>query len=669
MFQTERMRKLRIVTLDTYAQNIVNVLHEGGIVQIDDISERIQQDPEIAELVTPSKATSQTGQISSLLMKTSSISDTFGNAQAFGKSIKDTLHSVISPDLIVPKQVDDLDTDALIIYAESVLDDVGAELDPLQEKLSALDTEKSRLTSKITIANKLTNLNVDLGTLRDTNTTSTIVGRIDVESASEVKAELNKITDEIVIDEVKQNNEFIIIIVITSNEYKDNVYSSLRKFNFDSLDVDDMDGTPSQFISSAQSRLDTIESEKSQLQGQLKELAKKWDDDILALKEQLENEKEKNEIFSSFAQTKNSKFFEAWIPVKKVDEATQLIDKASEGYCVIEVEDVPDNSEDVPVLQNHSGYVKPYELIVQMYSPLKYNEIDPTLFVAITFPFFFGFCLTDLFYGFLNFLVGYFVLYRGLGRNSEDIRSYGKIFMACGLWAMALGAITNSMLGDFYDRILGLGPIPTTIPWLDSFHNAATILVIAIIVGFIYLNIGFLLGAINNFRNGDKKEALSSQIVWFVFEFGIIFLALGYMVPSVGMIGFVLGGLFIIASLGLLMWGSGAYGMMDVFSYMGDLLSFARLLALCLATGGVAMTVNIIANMCNTMIPIPVVSVIIAIIVFFGGHFVNWLFQTLGAAVNALRLNYVEFFAQFYQGGKNKFEAFKAQRKFTKINK
>lgn len=669
MFQTERMRKLRIVTLDTYAQNIVNVLHEEGIVQIDDISERIQQDPEIAELVTPSKATSQTGQISSLLMKTSSISDTFGNAQAFGNSIKDTLHSVISPDLIVPKQVDDLDTDALIIYAESVLDDVGAELDPLQEKLSALDTEKSRLTSKITIANKLTNLNVDLGTLRDTNTTSTIVGRIDVESASEVKAELNKITDEIVIDEVKQNNEFISIIVITSNEYKDNVYSSLRKFNFDSLDVDDMEGTPSQFISSAQSRLDTIESEKSQLQGQLKELAKKWDDDILALKEQLENEKEKNEIFSSFAQTKNSKFFEAWIPVKKVDEATQLIEKASEGYCVIEVEDVPDNSEDVPVLQNHTGYVKPYELIVQMYSPLKYNEIDPTLFVAITFPFFFGFCLTDVFYGFLNFLVGYFVLYRGLGRNSEDIRSYGKIFMACGIWAIVLGAITNAMLGDFYDRILGLGPLPTTIPWLDSFHNAATILVIALIVGFIYLNIGFLLGAINNFRNGDKKEAFSSQIVWFVFEFGIIFLALGYMVPSVGMIGFVLGGLFIIASLGLLMWGSGAYGMMDVFSYMGDLLSFARLLALCLATGGVAMTVNIIANMCNTMIPIPIVGLILAIIVFIGGHFVNWLFQTLGAAVNALRLNYVEFFAQFYQGGKNKFEAFKAQRKFTKINK
>ncbi len=669
MFQTERMRKLRIVTLDAYAPNVVNALHDEGIVQIDDISERIQQDPEIAELVTPSKSTSQTGHISSLLMKTSSISDTFGNAQAFGNTIKDTLHSVLSPELIVPKQVDDLDTDALIIYAESVLDDVSAELDPLQEKLSALDTEKSRLTSKIAVASKLTNFDVDLGDLRDTDTTSTIVGRIDVESASEVKAELNKITDEIIIEEVKQDNASSSIIVLTSNEYKDNVYSSLRKFNFDNLDVDDMDGTPSQFISSAQSRLDTIESEKSQLQAQLKELAKKWDDDILALKEQLENEKEKNEIFSSFAQTKNSKFFEAWIPLKQVDEAKKLIETASEGYCVIEVEDVPDNSEDVPVLQNHSGYVKPYELVVQMYSPLKYNEIDPTLFVAISFPFFFGFCLTDVFYGFLNFLVGYFVLYRGLGRNDDEMRSYGKIFMACGIWAMILGAVTNAMLGDIYDRIFGLGPLPTTVPWLDSFKNTTTILIIAIAIGLIYLNLGYILGAINNIRNGDMKEALSSQIVWFVLEVGIVFLALGIMVPAIGMIGLVIGAMFVIAALGLLIWGSGAYGIMDVFSYMGDVLSFARLLALCLATGGVAMTVNIIAKMCMTMLPIPVIGIILAIIVLIGGHIVNWLFQTLGAGVNALRLNYVEFFAQFYMGGKHKFEAFKAQRKFTKIDK
>ena len=133
------------------------------------------------------------------------------------------------------------------------------------------------------------------------------------------------------------------------------------------------------------------------------------------------------------------------------------------------------------------------------------------------------------------------------------------------------------------------------------------------------------------------------------------------------MIGMALGAVFIVAALGMLIWGNGAYGLMDVFGFMGDVLSYARLLALCLATGGIAMTVNILTNMVNDMIP--VVGIVLAIIIFIGGHIANFLFQVLGAGVNALRLNYVEFFSQFYMGGKHSFEAFKAKRQFTKIKK
>ena len=199
---------------------------------------------------------------------------------------------------------------------------------------------------------------------------------------------------------------------------------------------------------------------------------------------------------------------------------------------------------------------------------------------------------------------------------------------------------------------------------MNAFGKPATILVIAIIVGLIYVNIGFLLGALNNFKYGNKKEALGSSVNWFLFEAGIILLVIGFMIPAVGMIGIGLGAVLIIASLGLLVWANGAYGLMDVFGFMGDVLSYARLLALCLATGGIAMTVNILTNMCNDMIP--VIGVVLAVIVFIGGHIFNFAFQVLGAFVNALRLNYVEFFSQFYMGGKHSFEPFKAKRFFTK---
>ena len=102
MFRTARMRKLNIITLDKFANPTVTALHDAGIVQISDISESIQQDPELAELLTPSKASPYTGKVSSLLMKTTGISELLGDALSEGRGLKDTLMGFISPEIPVP---------------------------------------------------------------------------------------------------------------------------------------------------------------------------------------------------------------------------------------------------------------------------------------------------------------------------------------------------------------------------------------------------------------------------------------------------------------------------------------------------------------------------------------------------------------------------------------
>ena len=665
MFRTARMRKLNIITLDKFANPTVTALHDEGIVQISDISESIQQDPELAELLTPSKASPYTGKVSSLLMKTTGISELLGDALSEGRGLKDTLMGFISPEIPVPKEVGDVDTEALIAYAESTLDQVEGETKGIEEKLAALDSEEAVLESNKALANKLKNLDMDLGLLSDSQHTSTIVGRIDAASAAEFGSKSSEITDEIFYEFVAdEDKDYKIIITVVANEFKDEIHNLLRKGDFEKFETAGLEGKPDEIISSAESRLQTIESERSQAKAELKVVAEKWDDEVLALKEQLENEKEKNEVFATFAETSKTTVLEAWVPAKYEKKAVSLIGSATEGNVIIEAEDAPDDDEDVPVLQENNAYAKPYEVLVEMYSPLKYNEIDPTIFVAITFPFFFGFCLTDAFYGLLVAILGV-ILYKGMGKINKTMHDFGLIVLASGLWAIILGLVTNGLLGDFYTRILGWGPeLPTVISSLNAFGKPATILVIAIIVGLIYVNIGFLLGAINNFKYGNKKEALGSSVNWFLFEAGIILLVIGFLMPAVGMIGIALGAVLIIASLGLLVWANGAYGLMDVFGFMGDVLSYARLLALCLATGGIAMTVNILTNMCNDMIP--VIGVVLAVIVFIGGHIFNFAFQVLGAFVNALRLNYVEFFSQFYMGGKHSFEPFKAKRFFTK---
>ena len=109
MFKTARMRKIRIVTLEKYVAPTVDALHESGLIQVSDISESIQQDPELAELVTPSKASPYTGKLSSLLMKTNGISELLGNSLSEGHGIQDLIMSFVSPDLPVQKEIEKLD--------------------------------------------------------------------------------------------------------------------------------------------------------------------------------------------------------------------------------------------------------------------------------------------------------------------------------------------------------------------------------------------------------------------------------------------------------------------------------------------------------------------------------------------------------------------------------
>ena len=664
MFKTARMRKIRIVTLDKYIAPTVDALHAQGLVQISDISDSIQQDPELAELVTPAKATPYSGKLSSLLMKTNGISELLGNSLSEGHGFKDTLMSFISPDMPVQKEVEDLDTEAFIEKAEKTLSEVGSKTHVIEGKLSALDSETSELKSNKSLARHLSNFDMDLALLKDSKYTSTTVGRINVESASEIKTKLSNLTDELDMFTVPgEDKDNVILVVVTLKEFSDDVYSTLRKFEFEKIEIGKVEGTPQQIISNADARLSAIESERATVKSELRVVAEQWDDEILALKEQLENEKEKNDILSAFVKTKDTYMLEAWVPVKDTEKVEQLVEKSSEGHCtfeLIEVEGTDD--EDVPILQQNGWYAKPFEYLVDMYSPVRYNEIDPTIFVAIMFPIFFGFCLTDAVYGLVVSAIGV-VLLRGMGKLNKTMNAFGWILIWSGLWAVILGLLTNGFIGDFPERIMGFR-LPTVFAPVEAFKHPDKILIIAIAIGVIYTNIGFIIGAINNFRYGNKKEAIGSQLCWFVLEAGVIFLALGYLMPSIGMIGYVIGGVLVIACIGMLVYANGAYGVMDIFGFMGDVLSYARLLALCLATGGIAMTVNILAQMLNNMVPYA--GIVLAIFIFIFGHIANFAFQVLGAFINALRLNYVEFFSQFFIGGKSKFEAFKASRIFTK---
>jgi V/A-type H+-transporting ATPase subunit I len=113
-----------------------------------------------------------------------------------------------------------------------------------------------------------------------------------------------------------------------------------------------------------------------------------------------------------------------------------------------------------------------------------------------------------------------------------------------------------------------------------------------------------------------------------------------------------LGLLFIVIALILLLGGHKAMSMFQITGFMGDVLSYARLMALGLCTTGIAMTVNVLAGM---LYMVGWLGIVLAVIIFLFGHLFNFLINAMGSFVHGLRLHYVEFFTKFYQSGGTEF--------------
>jgi len=666
MFRPAKMQKISIVTLNQYTKPVIDILHEKGYIQIEDLTESIQENEELKGLDV-SKQDPHASRIASLSMKCNSILDTLKSAEK-SMSMVDVVKGFISPKKIDSKEVENLPTTELVDKADEIINKVDAVLSPIEARINEIGTEETKYKESLNVANQLKSFDIDFAHLQETKYTNIISGRIPSENLSEAKKGIEEITDRVDIFEGKSNSDdektFVPIIIVTAKEFEEDISSVLRRLEFEKLDVTGLSGKPNEIIEASKNKLDELKKERKQCIKDIGEVGQRSKEHLLVINEQLELEKERTEIYSYFGETNSTKAIKAWVVKDDVEETLSIIDEVTDGNSIIELEDPTEEeieNNKVPVKQQNPGFAKPYELLVNMYSAPNYKDIDPTIIMAICFPFFFGYCLTDAFYGIILAIVG-LVLYTGLGKTSKTYKSFGTIVTQCGIWTFILGLATGGFIGDFVPRfILGNvnAPLPTVIPDINAFVHPENILILAIIIGLIHLNIAFLFGIIDNVKRGNIKQLCAGQLCWVLIEIAIV----GYLLTNSI---YVLAAIAIVALI-LLLYGSGPMGVMDIFGFLGDILSYSRLLALCLSTGGIGMTANLLGQLLAGMIPY--VGIVLGIIVFFGVHLFNIAFQSMGSFIHSLRLHFVEFFGNFYEGESNEFEPFKASRLYTKVRK
>ena len=296
-----------------------------------------------------------------------------------------------------------------------------------------------------------------------------------------------------------------------------------------------------------------------------------------------------------------------------------------------------------------------------MYSLPRYNEIDPTPLLAPFFLIFFGMMVADAGYGLL-ILIGSIVALKVFNLDDSQ-KQFAKFFMYLSIPTIIFGFIYGSFFGDFINL--------DGVKLIDPSKDVNTILVASIVFGVIQIFFGLGIKAYVLIRDGRPLDALYDVGSWVLTLVSIGVFAMGSgSLATIGKYGMIVGMIAIVLTQGRHMksvggkLGQGLYALYGITGYVGDLVSYTRLMALGLAGGSIAGALNLIIGMFPT-----VALIILGPVIFILAHIFNLGLSLLGGYVHTCRLEYVEYFSKFYEGGGRPFEPFKTLDKFIKIKK
>ena len=375
------------------------------------------------------------------------------------------------------------------------------------------------------------------------------------------------------------------------------------------------------------------------------------------------NELQKEQAKNGLVNGQHVFVLQGWLTTKAVDDVeVQLKEKLGEGeYVFLPLEIAEEEYEEVPTVLENNAFLQPFENLTEMYGLPKYGELDPTPYTAPFYLVFFGMMAADLGYGALLWLgtfimLKFFHFDKGMNRNL-------KFFHLLSYPVMIWGIVFGSAFGaDLPFQPLSLS------------KDLITIMILSIIFGVIQIMVGLSLGAYSNLKKKAYVDAYTSHLGWLAIITGIILYVLGSMVLNISWIATIGSSIAIIAAVAIVVvtvlssenkWGglaSGLYNLYGISGYVADVVSYTRLMALAVSGGSIASAFNMLVGF---LPPVARFTAGIFLIVALQG--LNIFLSFLGAYVHGLRLQFVEFFGKFYDGGGRALKPFKTYEKYVDI--
>lgn len=432
-------------------------------------------------------------------------------------------------------------------------------------------------------------------------------------------------------------------------------------------------------VSVLKDRMASIDSELATIKAEYSEF-------ITAADEYLSIETQKAEAPLRFATSPNAFIIDGWVPSNKYDDLESNLLEGTRGLAFITKLTEEVKEEDIPVELENPGPAKPFELLINTFATPKYREIDPASVIFITFPLFYGIMLGDVGYGIIVAAMAYYITNKF---KTGALNSLGMILLLSGVLSVLFGIIFGEFFGfpifnmevhnHIEHGILGIaGPTIAGIHFpVHRLGEVQPLLIMTFVIGIFHILTGLVIGFRNVSVAHDLKHAIYAKGSWMMILIGgVAFIA--KLMPAVmnklplptGDPIFSGGMVLAVIGIVLLIKGEGFISILEIPTILSNVLSYSRILAIGLSSAGIALVVNTLSMDLfikpeGVLMGGGVVLAIVGVVILFIGHLINLLLGILGPGLHSLRLQYVEFFTKFYEGGGKKYVPFGYNRKYT----